>query len=680
MPTCSATSLRSQHLKTCLWDACSLSTRSKESCRGLPNPRLSSSAAAVAPRPRPSTTGNHPAPTARTPLTTVHYTTAFLRRVLPSKERENVRETDSLEFWENMLGKAQDGLSVPTTGMGAARIVVYGVGECSGARELVDALLEEPFAPEYAKTHIRERWKSLDSSNSLLLRYGTVTRDAEGTNILSVRSSWLQQFPIPVEIQELPSRTPTPTHTHVLPQQKITSLHAVPLFSADIPIIVCNPLTTNLSTLFSDTSIPWTHTNAILVITSSSTVPVPPLLEQQLWARAPSTLKVLFVDPVRALLALQTLGEDSNSASSVQRYQDGFSESRVSSVSAAIAQQLEAMNNPSTGPNGVFDRLRKQNVLDLVSDSLHVCRNTVKAAEHETDAVRRGVGSLQGQMEEFKAKIGSDVFGVEAEKSEVKVALDQAKAGVKKTMDRLTGWRMLWKVDDIADTVNASIDRSWCRDLENKLIFQVGRLSVTQNFLTGAANALLSSFPKPSTFHSLILQNTLAQLRVQPSFAVHPSSLTLPIYTRRTQLTYPTNALHQSAQRAVVGMGGSVLSGMGVAWAGWADQLELLGHFSLGVGAETAAGLGMFTAVAGIWYSIGRWEKAKRRWWRDWDRVGEGLERDLRATLNQVVADQVLVVPTTACENLRDMIKKREDEVAQLKDEITILEQDCVRR
>jgi len=127
-------------------------------------------------------------------------------------------------------------------------------------------------------------------------------------------------------------------------------------------------------------------------------------------------------------------------------------------------------------------------------------------------------------------------------------------------------------------------------------------------------------------------------------------------------------------------MSGSVLSGVGITWAGWAEKLGLLGSLGLGLEAETAAGLGLFTAVAGIWYSIGRWETAKRKWWRDWDRVGEGLERDLRSTLDRVVEGHVLVVPTTACSGLRSMMAKREDEVAQLKDEISSLEEHCPHR
>lgn len=47
------------------------------------------------------------------------------------------------------------------------------------------------------------------------------------------------------------------------------------------------------------------------------------------------------------------------------------------------------------------------------------------------------------------------------------------------------------------------------------------------------------------------------------------------------------------------------------------------------VDATTSIGLGMLTAVAGIRWGVGRWEKAKKMWWADWNRIGEGLERDL---------------------------------------------------
>ena len=73
-----------------------------------------------------------------------------------------------------------------------------------------------------------------------------------------------------------------------------------------------------------------------------------------------------------------------------------------------------------------------------------------------------------------------------------------------------------------------------------------------------------------------------------------------------------------------------MLGGFGVAWAGWAGQLGILGSYGAGMETETAAGVGMPSAALGVRWAVGKWERAKRRWWKDWDRVGEGLERDLR--------------------------------------------------
>lgn len=295
----------------------------------------------------------------------------------------------------------------------------------------------------------------LSEAHNLICRYAQRTQEAQD-GVLPIRSSWLQQFQVPVEIHELPSDSVA---------LKSPS-HAASLLSADIPIIVCNPLTTTLSDLLADSSLPLTHSNAILVLISSSTVPVPANILQRLRASTPESLTVLVVDPPQALRALDTLSADPNTAVSVQRYQDEFSDSNISSVTAAIKQRLSALQGSSE--QDVLAALRKQNALDLVSDSLNACRRAIKAVEEQTALVRKGVSSLESQMEEFKAKVASDILGP-TDKPDVKEALERAKLGVKQTMDRLTSWRMVWKVDDIADTVNASIDRSWCRHMEDKV-------------------------------------------------------------------------------------------------------------------------------------------------------------------------------------------------------------------
>lgn len=67
------------------------------------------------------------------------------------------------------------------------------------------------------------------------------------------------------------------------------------------------------------------------------------------------------------------------------------------------------------------------------------------------------------------------------------------------------------------------------------------------------------------------------------------------------------------------------MSGLGLSWAGWVGLSEPL----LGLGTETSLGVGLLGAVVGVRWGVGSWEKAKKRWWQDLDRVGEGLGRDL---------------------------------------------------
>lgn len=81
------------------------------------------------------------------------------------------------------------------------------------------------------------------------------------------------------------------------------------------------------------------------------------------------------------------------------------------------------------------------------------------------------------------------------------------------------------------------------------------------------------------------------------------------------------------------GMGSSIATGAGVSWAGWIGYLAGTEESFLGIigmDAGTAMGVGLLSVAVGVRWAIGRWEKAKRRWWEDWERVGQGLGRDLR--------------------------------------------------
>lgn len=74
-----------------------------------------------------------------------------------------------------------------------------------------------------------------------------------------------------------------------------------------------------------------------------------------------------------------------------------------------------------------------------------------------------------------------------------------------------------------------------------------------------------------------------------------------------------------------------MFGGAGLGW--WLAFGE--SALSLGAGSEagTALGAGVLVAVAGVRWAVGKWERAKRQWIDDANRVSEGLERDLKVRI-----------------------------------------------
>lgn len=584
--------------------------------------------------------------------TVLHKTTSLLPRVLP--QHVDIPGPTTSAFWQEVLDGAYHRLNHASADS-PARIVVYGCDQHSGARELVTALLEEPFAADTRKAAIRGRWKEGPTDVERVITYGYAQADSPAS--LRTPSPWLQQFPAPLELHELPNVTADRT--------KAAVVHKA-LLSSDVPVIVCNPVTTPLAKLRSELPLVLHHGSAILVLVCSPDSAN--TFEDAVMKSLPKTLSVVFVDPPRALNAIQTLSAEPSSSVAVQRYQDNYAASGVSQFTAALARKLSVVSS------GGICALYALSAKEQIKASLSACHETLKAAEREADAAVVSTMDLRDYVAELEAIIEAEVLGVSSV-NEVQRALAYAKTEVQAVMERLTWWRCVWRVDDIGDTVRAAVDKAWCRDLEDRLIFHTGRLAVSQDTLASGSRMLLASYMPPSPFHSPVLQNAVAQIQASPTFRVTTQSLTGPLYARKMQLAYPTNMLHSTAQRVTLGMGTSVLAGFGTAWAGWAEKLGVLGG-ALGPGMEleTAVGTGMMISAFGVWWMVGRWEKAKKKWWRDWERIGQGLERDVKAQLHKVVRENVVAVPVKTFEGLDRLVEERREEIGQLRDEVSILE------
>ncbi|RDX47937.1 hypothetical protein OH76DRAFT_1405492 [Lentinus brumalis] len=543
----------------------------------------------------------------------------------------------------------------------------------SGANELVTALLEDPFVSNEQKQTLRSRWKSQpEGSRSVRIQYGT-SPSADG-DVVHVQSSWLQNFGLPVEVTEFKSPS-----IGVLPDPEI----AKALFTADVPIVLCNPISTPVATAATYPGLPLSREHTILAVLSPSPAhPATAAHNSQVEGLASQgNVRVVFVDPARALHGLGMLDGGVASPISVQRYQDDVSGSNISSITHTV-KELLPQGSPNVPLAARVTAVHAQTGRALIKDALATSRAVLRKAELEADAVLTATSALRSQMEEAKAKVHLEVFGVEGKDGdEIAKAVAQAKKSVQPTMDSLQWYKLFWRVDDVREVIIAAVDRAWCRDLERKLVFHAGRLAALQTSFTEAANSLCRSFPPASAYHSPVLHNSLARIASAPSYPITATVLTGPLHTRQSQLRFPTERLHASAQRAVVGMSGSVLGGFGVAWAGWATELQLFGGLiDIGMSPETALGVGMLGAAVGVRWAVGRWEKAKRRWWKNWDRIGEGLERDLKATLTQTMHGHVLVVSEAACSGLDGLVGKRRAEVEELQDEVQTLEAELSRR
>lgn len=63
---------------------------------------------------------------------------------------------------------------------------------------------------------------------------------------------------------------------------------------------------------------------------------------------------------------------------------------------------------------------------------------------------------------------------------------------------------------------------------------------------------------------------------------------------------------------------------LGAAWASSPILLDILG-------VETALGVGALGVATSLRFVLLRgWERAVKKWWEGWDRVGEGLGRDVK--------------------------------------------------
>ncbi|KAF8635207.1 hypothetical protein AX17_003983 [Amanita inopinata Kibby_2008] len=633
-------------------------------------------------------------------LTLLYKTKALVPQVL-NPVGSGVPFTESSEFWNDILAAAYD--DYQSTAERPARVVVYGTDQWSCSDRLITALLCEPLASDnVAHELLRNRHREFPAEHHLTISHPNSGMANAAT--IKVPSSYLQQFSVPIQITEI-----TASLEHgALP---ITKADSSLLFLADFPIVVCNPTLTPLSNIY-QSRLP---SNVILVLISPPTVDSAANIHPNCIPSVTEIKATLFVDPSRAVKALDNLRAAPDSSVAIQRYQDDFVGSGVSSITSTIRSMFD---QPSHSPLTV---LRTNFALAQLHSALSACQHAILCAEADINNILADTRLLRTQLEEACRRAPSDVFGYPCMKhrrssiwppilrpmpqdeslaahrsssavDEVEEALTQARRKMSSFMDSFTWWRMLWRVDEISCFVTTAVERVWCRDLEKKLVMHTGRLaSVQENFTTKIFSVVEKCQAKPP-FKSALLHNSLRQQSMSTSYVVAPSALITPLHDRRRQLiAYPTMQLHVGGQRAAFGAGVGIFASASFTWCGWfgwfsgmglgssaSVENTLLSAFAstlnLGIDPSTAVGLGVLGTLVSVRWAVGKWERAKKRWWEDWVRVCQGLERDLKATLDKVMKERVTVVAESGCAGIQQLADQRMEEIANAAKELKTLQ------
>ena len=138
-----------------------------------------------------------------------------------------------------------------------------------------------------------------------------------------------------------------------------------------------------------------------------------------------------------------------------------------------------------------------------------------------------------------------------------------------------------------------------------------------------------------------------------------PSELTPPIEARRAQvLVSSVPAIQRRAMRTTITGWSTTFLSASASWTA-AVPLEL-------IDAPTATGLGLLGGMVSLRWAVGAWAKAQRAFWRDWDRVEQGLEEDLTRAVRDVVQEKVVKKAVVSAEGLEVLVRRRMEKVDEV--------------
>lgn len=224
---------------------------------------------------------------------------------------------------------------------------------------------------------------------------------------------------------------------------------------------------------------------------------------------------------------------------------------------------------------------------------------------------------------------------------------------------RLPWWKIVWKVDDVRAETEAAIEGAFGRDLEQNLMLETGKLMSVAMRLQRQTKALFqeleTSCPDEvpqdmrDPFRSPVLLNELRKYSIDGIDAkLRADLLTQPILRRRKQLLLPggpVDVLCRRAQRSVLssvgftGFSGLVTITGGIASTSLGESLPSALSL-LAMQPSTAGATFALASLLSAWHLQSRWTRAKKKFWKDWEFVADGLDNDLKVSHHQAHSEK----------------------------------------
>lgn len=405
------------------------------------------------------------------------------------------------------------------------------------------------------------------------------------------------------------------------------------LYTAHIPIILLNPLTTPLMTLSSYSSsnpkaaiLPYPlPPHALLLITSPSPISTSSSIPPTGFELGVSPNRVFFVDPNRALSSSLALRTNAQDVLHVQRYSDDALASGLSMLKRELQSVPTSVQKGDALVSAAVGLLRSS--LDGVEAELREAAALVRTIRNETshesaDAHRAVFGSVAPERVSLDDRTpGSTPTKAETtgqSNNKVRAAMARADDIVLPALENMTWWRVLWVPDEVGWRMRQAVRDAWVGSIASSLLPALATLPSTQSSQSSRALSRVSALPQ--TLRSPVLLNALNQLTHAPSFTLEPRALLRPLEQRLLERldAGPTTALARAAQVLILRVAGSV--GVGA--------VSGVLMFMQQVGEVLGAGM-LLGAAAGFRWAIGRWDKMRKTWKADWVRVKDAAERDV---------------------------------------------------